>query len=71
MNRLLEELVLAFDAHLQDPKNSQLWDAFRDRIKEASDRTGVSQHSLIEAVRTQHRGWWKAQKKHSTLPPQA
>ena len=73
MNREFEALVLAYDATL-DPhdRETERLAVFRGMMDDLlSGHPGVSEEALLDMVEEQHRRWVAAQRKHSSLPPQA
>ena len=70
----LEALVLAYEAWTELPRGAEadrLKDIYDSRIEAVVKKYGVPREILNRSVELQHGRWVKAQKKTTSLPPQA
>lgn len=72
MNPELEAIVNAFSAHLENPRDVNLFQIYRSRLEDACEKSGVRPELLDAAIKKKYVAMMKARdKKPTTLPPQA
>jgi hypothetical protein len=72
MNPEAEALVRAYEAYLENGESEARWDAFLAEVRQHAERSGISEDSIIRAVRTWALRQQRASdKKPPTIPPAA